>query len=125
MVLMVAAVSSPVLVPLRLLPVTVPVAATLVGVMSPRPNASVPEAVIGPPETVMPLLPVADTDVTVPVPALNATVDRLVTRPLASTVITGIDAVVPYTPGATPVLLKTVANVPVPEPVTSPVSVMV
>jgi hypothetical protein len=60
---------SPVFVPLRFDPVTVPVAATLVGVISPSPIEIVPVDVIGDPDIVIPSEPDAETEVTVPSPA--------------------------------------------------------
>ena len=57
---------SPVLVPVRLDPLTAPDDVTDAGVMCPSPIASVPDVVIGLPDTLTPFDPVALTDVTVP-----------------------------------------------------------
>jgi hypothetical protein len=58
----------PAWVPDKLEPVTVPTAATLSGVISPRLRLKVPDEVIGPPVTPIPSEGVIATDVTVPDP---------------------------------------------------------
>ena len=78
----------PELVPVILEPVTVPVAATLVGVIAPRPTVIEPLLVTGPPVEVTPFAPVIPIEVTVPlvtVPLLAA-----VTLPNSSTVIAAL-----------------------------------
>ena len=71
--------------PERLEPPTVPLAATLVGVMAPNPSVNEPLVVIGDPDTVIPLLPVAPTEVTVPLPPAPLVADVIL--PNASTVM--------------------------------------
>jgi len=56
----------PVFVPDRFEPVTVPVAATDVGVIAPRDKAIVPDPVIGPPVEPIPFAPETSIEVTVP-----------------------------------------------------------
>jgi hypothetical protein len=94
-----------VFVPDKLEPATVPVAATLVGVIAPSPIVIVPLVVIGDPETDTPFDPDAATDVTVPelVPLLAD-----VTLPYTSTVIFA-DV---YDPGVTVVVPRSSVIVP-------------
>ena len=62
----VCVVSSPVLTPLKLAAVMLPLAATLVGVISPRLRLKTPLSVIAPPVATIPLSPTISTLVTVP-----------------------------------------------------------
>ena len=81
---------SPVLLPLKFEPLTAPEAATLVGVIAPRPRVMLPLLVIGLPETEIPLATEIPTEVTVPPPAaviIWATVARLLAAVTPSTKI--------------------------------------
>ena len=85
MVLIVAAVSSPVLVPVRLRPVMLPVAATLVGVMSPSVSAIAGVVVGSLTEPEIPFVDTMLTVVTVPVPPALTVVQDVFTPSVVST----------------------------------------
>ena len=73
------------------------------------------------PTRIFPLLRLEPTGLT-PVMAVD---DAEVTRPLLSIVMAGTVVAEPYVPAATPVLANVLAKLPVPDPVTSPVKVIV
>jgi hypothetical protein len=99
--------------------VIVPVAETLVGVIAPSTSVIAGVVVGFNTDPLTPFADVTDTDVTVPEPTVPLVAEII--RPWASTVIFGLE----YTPAITPVVDKVVAKVPVPEPSTSPVNVIV
>jgi hypothetical protein len=115
-----------VLTPDRFEPVIVPVDATDVGVIAPKPIVRlgvVDEFVT---KVVIPCVPFAEKDVTVPMPPLTiGTFTTLVIRPLLSTINCGTVVADPYVLAVTPVVDNDVAKLPVPEPVISPLKAIV